>query len=160
AFIRSMSHASNVHEPSVYHTLTGRQNPTLISPRNFRRRTDFPNFGSVLSALSPPGALPASVTIPRPVGHDGITYAGTYARFPGPRQAPRELREAPNPADQPAHAVGLPAGVDASRLIARRGLLHLIEAQDRRLQHSRAAEGLGGFQEQAFRMIASPEARR
>src|SRR6185436_3474933 len=34
AVIRSMSHPSTVHEASVYHTLTGKQNPTLISPRN------------------------------------------------------------------------------------------------------------------------------
>src|SRR5437867_7116919 len=85
AFIRSMSHPSNVHEPSVYHTLTGKQNPTLISPRNLRRRTDFPNFASVISSLQPPGGMPGSVTIPRPIGHDGVTYAGTYAGFLGPR---------------------------------------------------------------------------
>src|SRR5439155_325310 len=85
AFVRSMSHPSNVHEASVYHTLTGKQNPTLISPRNFRRRTDFPNFGSVISRLQPPGVMPASVTIPRPIGHDGVTYAGTYGGFLGPR---------------------------------------------------------------------------
>jgi len=88
AFVRSMSHPSNVHEASVYHTLTGKQNPTLISPRNFRRRTDFPNFGSVISCLQPPGAMPASVTIPRPIGHDGVTYAGTYGGFLGPRFDP------------------------------------------------------------------------
>src|SRR6267142_111812 len=66
AIIRSMTHPSTVHEASVYHTLTGKQNPTLISPRNIRRRTDFPNFGSVISRLQPPGVMPASVTIPRP----------------------------------------------------------------------------------------------
>src|SRR5206468_11835276 len=103
AIIRSMTHPSNVHEASVYHTLTGKQNPTLISPRNFRRRTDFPNVGSVISCLPaqagsarPPGMMPASVTIPRPIGHDGVTYAGTYGGFLGPRFDPLELREAPN----------------------------------------------------------------
>jgi hypothetical protein len=160
AVVRSVSHASNVHEASVYHMLTGHQNPTLISPRNFRRRSDFPNFGSVLSYFSPPGDLPASVTIPRPIGHDGVTYAGTYAGFLGPRHDPLELREAPNSNDQPPHTISLPAELDASRLVARRGLLRLIEDQDRRLQHSRAAEALGGFHEQAFRMVSSPVARR
>jgi hypothetical protein len=160
AIIRSMSHPSNVHEASVYHTLTGRQNPTLISPRNFRRRSDFPNVGSVLSYFTPPGPLPAAVTIPRPIGHDGVTYAGTYAGWLGPRHDPMEPREAPNSAQPPAHAVAMPAGVDAARLTARRGLLDLIESQDRALQDSRAADAHRGFQEQAFRMIASGEARR
>src|SRR5262249_59510150 len=68
-FVRSMSHPSTVHEASVYHTLTGRPNPTLISPRNARRRSDFPTVGSVVSYFSPPGDLPASVTVPRPIGH-------------------------------------------------------------------------------------------
>jgi hypothetical protein len=159
AIIRSMSHPSTVHEASVYHTLTGRQNPSLISPRNFRRRTDFPNFGAVLSYFSPPGPLPACVTIPRPIGHDGVTYAGTYAGWLGPRHDPMEPREAPNSADRPAHALGLPTGVDETRLVARRGLLGLMEAHDRALQTGRTGAALGGFREQAFRMLASPQAR-
>src|SRR5688572_3199285 len=57
AVIRSMSHESNNHEPSVYHTLTGKRNPTLVVPANARKRTDFPNLGSVISAFSPPSAV-------------------------------------------------------------------------------------------------------
>src|SRR5437588_11171665 len=75
AVVRSVTHPSNVHEPSVYHMLTGRQTPALVVPRNFRRRTDFPNLGSVVSYFTSPGELPASVTVPRPYGHDGITYS-------------------------------------------------------------------------------------
>ncbi len=158
--LRSLHHPSNVHEASVYHMLTGRQNPTLISPRNFRRRTDFPNLGSVVSHFSEPGIMPASVTIPRPIGHDGVTYSGTYAGFLGPRHDPMELKEAPNSKDKPAHALSLPEGLDTSRLVARRGLLSLLDEQDRLLQSSRATEALGGFHEQAYRMVASPVAKR
>ncbi len=160
ALIRSMAHPSTVHEASVYHTLTGKRNPALVSPRNFRRRTDFPFFGSFLSHFTPPGGMPAAVTVPRPIGHDGITYAGTYAGWLGPRHDPMELREAPNSAAPAAHPLTLPPDIPTTRALARRGLLRAIEAQDRVLQHSRAAEALGGFHEQAFRMIASPVARR
>ncbi|MCI0380520.1 MAG: DUF1501 domain-containing protein [Gemmataceae bacterium] len=160
AFIRSMSHISNVHEPSVYHTLTGKQNPTLISPRNMRRRSEFPFVGSVVSALSPPQPMPACVTIPRPIGHDGVTYAGTYAGWLGPRHDPLELKEAPNSNDRPTHSLDLAPELSTSRLAARRGLLSMLEEQDRFLQQSRATEGLSGFHEQAYRMISSPAARR
>jgi hypothetical protein len=160
AVLRSLTHNSTVHEASVYHVLTGRQNPTLISPRNQRRRTDFPHFGSVLAHFSPPGDLPANVTIPRPIGHDGVTYSGTYAGFLGPRCDPMEPKEAPNSNDQPAHALTPAADLGASRLIARHGLLSLIEEQDRWMQKSRATEALGGFYEQAFRMLVSPVAKR
>ncbi len=159
-FIRSMSHPSNVHEPSVYHTLTGQQNPTLVVPRNQRRRTDFPNFGGVLSYFTPPTNMPACVTIPRPIGHDGVTYTGTYAGWLGPQHDPLELREAPNSNDQPLHGLNLTGDLDATRLVARRGLLHLLDEHDRRLQNTRSAEGLAGFHEQAYRMLASPQARR
>ena len=160
AIVRSLTHPSNVHEASVYHMLTGRQNPTLAVPRNFRRRSDFPNVGSVVSYFSQPGVMPATVTLPRPIGHDGITYAGTYAGFLGPRHDPMELQAAPNSNDHPAHALAAPAGVDATRLIARRGLLNLLESQDRLLQSRRETEALTGFQEQAFRMVSSPTAKR
>jgi hypothetical protein len=160
AFIRSMSHASSVHEPSVYHTLTGKQNPALVVPRNHRRRSDFPEVSSIVSRFSSPGPMPANVTIPRPIGHDGITYAGTYAGFLGPRYDPLELREAPNSNAPPAHPLSLPPDMNATRLLARRGLLNVLEGRDRHLQHSRASEALGGFREQAHRMIASPVARR
>jgi hypothetical protein len=160
AIVRSVTHSSTVHEASVYHMLTGHQNPTLISPRNQRRRTDFPNLGSIVSYFSPPSGLPASVTIPRPIGHDGVTYAGTYAGFLGPRYDPLELREAPNSNDQPAHPIPLPNQLDDSRLLARHGLLKLLEDQDRRLQDNRTADSLGGFYEQAFRMLSSPAAKK
>src|SRR5262245_22828161 len=160
AFIRSMTHPSTVHEPSVYYTLTGKQDNTLISPRNMRRRTDFPNFGSVLSYFAPARRMPATVTIPRPIGHDGVTYSGTYSGWLGPRHDPMELLQAPNSSDQPAHALNLPADMNNPRLVARRGLLNVMEQHDRALQSSRATEGLAGFHEQAYRMIASPEARR
>ena len=160
AVVRSVTHGSNVHEASVYHMLTGRQNPTLVVPRNQRRRTDFPFFGSVVSHFSPPGGLPAAVTIPRPVGHDGVTYAGTYAGFLGPRDDPLELREAPNSNDQPTHPLGLTGALDDSRVIARRGLLSLMESEDRTLQQSPPADAMKGCREQAFRLLASPAARK
>jgi hypothetical protein len=162
AFVRSVTHQSTVHEPSVYHMLTGKQNPTLISPRNMRRRSDFPFFGSVVSHFSPVGDLPPAVTVPRPIGHDGVTYAGTYAGFLGPHCDPMELKEAPNSNDQPSHSLTAAPDLDTSRLLARQGLLETIERQDRLLQSGKAPgqAALGGFYEQAFRMVSSPAARR
>ena len=160
AFLRSLTHPSNIHEPSVYRMLTGKINEQLVSPRNQRRRTDFPNFPAILSHLAPVGAMPANVTIPRPIGHDGVTYAGTYAGWLGPRHDPMELREAPMSRDQPTHAMNLAPELNASRLVARRGLLNLLEEHDRAMQTQRATEGLTSFHEQAHRMLTSPAARR
>src|SRR6187549_295690 len=81
AIIRSYTHPSNVHEIGVNYTLTGRFKDGLAVPRNMRNRTDFPTLGSVVSYFTPPGSMPASVTIPRPIGHDGVIYTGTHAGF-------------------------------------------------------------------------------
>src|SRR5947199_8645196 len=82
--VRSLTHESNQHEVGVYHTLTGKIDNTLAVPRNRRGRRDFPNAGAIVSYFSPAGDMPASVTIPRPIGHTGVVYTGTYARFLGP----------------------------------------------------------------------------
>jgi hypothetical protein len=158
AFVRSLTHNSDVHEASVYHMLTGKQNPTLVVPRNRRNRNDFPNLPAIVSHFTPSGELPANVTIPRPIGHDGVTYSGTYAGFLGPRYDAMELREAPSSAEPPTHSISLAPELNTSRLLARRGLLDTLEAQDRILQ--KGNEGVDGFYEQAFAMLSSPAAKR
>src|SRR4051812_34834146 len=153
AVIRSLTHSSDVHEPSVYHMLTGKIDPTLVIPRNTRRRSNFPFLGSIVSALSAPGDLPACVTVPRPIGHDVVTYAGTYAGFLGPRHDPMELREAPNSGEQASHSLKAAPDLTPDRMLGRRGLLGALEAHERRMQKGGAADGLGSFYEQAFRML-------
>src|SRR5262249_27238604 len=158
--LRSLTHPSNEHEPSVYRMLTGRKDPTLVVPRNQRKRSDFPCVGSVVSYFTPPGSLPATVTVPRPIGHDGVTYSGTHAGFLGPRHDPMEVQAAPNAQEQVKHPVALPPDIDLARLQARHGLVHLIEAEERRLQASRSTEGRGSSREQAFRMLPPPAPKR
>jgi hypothetical protein len=160
AVIRSLTHGSDVHEPSVYHMMTGKIDPTLVIPRNNRRRSNCPFFGSIVSALSEPGDLPACVTVPRPIGHDGVTYAGTYAGFLGPRHDPMELRAAPNSGEQASHSLAPAPDLTSGRMLARRGLLGTLETHERALQRGGAAEGLGSFYEQAFRMLTAPAAKR
>ena len=158
--IRSLSHGSNNHEPSVYHMLTGRQNPMLAVPRNQRNRKEFPNTGSVISYFTPPGSMPASVTIPRPIGHDGVTYSGTYSGFLGPRHDPFEQTAAKNSKDPAAHPTTPLPDLSLTRLQARHGLLKLLEEQDRKLQSGRAGQDFDEFRGQAMRMMTTDAVRR
>jgi len=162
AIIRSYTHPSNAHEVGVYHSLTGKINNTLAVPRNQRNRNDFPHPGSVVSHFSSPGGMPASVTIPYPIGHDGVIYSGTYAGFLGARHDPMELKP-PGEVNQAApHTLDLLDGIDATRLQARFGLLKIIEEHDRQMQRRGGASGTAGleqFREQAFRMLTAPESR-
>lgn len=160
ALVRSVTHESNNHEPSVYRTLTGRTNNTLAMPRNKRNRNDFPTIGSVVSYFTPTGPMPAAVTVPRPIGHDGVTYSGTNAGFLGGGHDPMEVAAAGETQETPTHSIALPAEVQTARLLGRRGLLDTIEAADRRFQIERAAVNLDSYRELAFSMLSSPVAKR
>lgn len=160
AIIRSLTHPSNNHEPSVYHTLTGRVNNTLAVPRNARNRRDFPTLGSIVGYFSPPSVLPASVTIPRPIGHDGVVYSGTHAGFLGPKYDPIETQPPAEVNEKAPHNFDLPPGVDEHRLQLRYGLLNTVEGIDRAMQQQKATRGLDSYRDQAFRMLTSPDAKR
>ena len=161
AIIRSYTHPSNQHEVGVYHTLTGKINNTLAVPRNQRNRRDFPTMGSVVSYFKPPGDLPTSVTIPRPIGHDGVVYTGTYAGFLGPQHDPLELQAPAEVQERAAHGLDLPQGWDAHRIQSQVGLLKTLETYDRINQdHATRRGGLGQFREQAFRMLTSSAAKK
>jgi len=160
AIIRSFTHPSNQHEVGVYHTLTGKVNNALVVPRNQRNRRDFPTMGSTVSYFHEPGDLPASATIPRPIGHDGVIYSGTYAGFLGPQYDPLELQAPAEVQERAAHGLELPAGWDAHCLQSRVGLLKTLEQHDRLNQdHAHRVQGLGQFREQAFRMLTSSAAK-
>ncbi|MDB5311032.1 MAG: hypothetical protein JWO38_5234 [Gemmataceae bacterium] len=160
AVVRSLSHPSNNHEPSVYHMLTGRPGaPNLAVPTNHRKRSDFPNVGSVVSYFRPAGDLPAAVTVPRPVGHSGVTYAGTHAGFLGPRHDPLERAPAKDTREAAVHALDPFPDLPEARLAVRSGLLKSLERQDAALQKAGAA-GPDPFRDQALRMVASPAVRR
>jgi hypothetical protein len=159
AIIRSLTHDSNIHENSVYRTLTGQTDKTLVMPRNRRKRTDAPTIGSVVSYFSPTGDIPTTVTIPRPIGHDGVTYSGTHAGFLGPRHDPMEVAPAGETSEIATHPVTLPPDMAEARLLARRGLLRAVEDTDRRLDRDTRTGNLDAYRAQAFSMLASPKAK-
>lgn len=163
AVIRSYTHESNQHEVGVYHTLTGKVDNTLAVPRNRRNRRDFPCMGGIVSKFSPPSSLPASVTVPRPIGHDGVVYTGTYAGFLGPRFDPLELMPPAEVNVPAAHSMELPDQLTQARLQARHGILSLLEKEDRAVQAELTRVSLKGgmdrFREQAYSLLVAPEAR-
>jgi len=158
--IRSMTHGSDVHEPSVYHTLTGQVDPRMRIPRNNRNRTNFPGPSGIVSRFSRCASAPGSVTVPRPIMHDGIKYSGTHAGFLGAQYDPVELPDAGFANGRPILSLGLPGSLDEERLVRRRGLLHVLERADRHLQQVGAAQQLDAFREQAFNLLISPQTKR
>ncbi|MCH8828978.1 MAG: DUF1501 domain-containing protein [Planctomycetes bacterium] len=165
SIIRSFSHGSNIHEVSVYHTLTGKRNPRLGGLRNRRNRREFPNAAAIVSRFIPPGEMPASVTIPRPIGHDGVIYSGTYAGFLGPKFDSMELKPPGEVKQRAPHSLDLPQGLNATRVQARFGLLKIMEEQDRLVQKQgtlrfgQRGRGMDRFRDQAYRLLTSSESK-
>jgi hypothetical protein len=157
AIIRTLSHDSDIHEASVYRTLTGRTNRTLRVPTNDRKRSDAPTVGSVASYFLQNEGTPGTVTVPRPIGHEGITYSGTHAGFLGPRHDPMEIKSAGEINGPPPLALSLPEGIDDHRVLARRGLLESLEQVDRRFQADPPATEFDDFREMAYGMLGSSQ---
>jgi hypothetical protein len=159
ALVRSLTHRSDNHEPSVYHMMTGRVPPRQFSvPNNQRTRTDFPNIASVVSHFTPQTGIPAAVTVPRPIGHDGSTYAGTYAGWLGPRHDPFERAPAKETREVATHALDPQPDLPDTRIAGRSALLTRLQQQDAALQRGRTA--IDENHDRALRMLATPAVRQ
>jgi len=159
ALVRSLTHRSDNHEPSVYHMMTGRVPPRQFSvPNNQRTRADFPNVASVVSHFTPPTGVPASVTVPRPIGHDGSTYAGTYAGWLGPRHDPFERAPAKETREVATHALDPQPDLPDTRIAGRSDLLTRLQHQDAALQRGRTA--IDENHDRALRMLSTPAVRQ
>lgn len=164
SIIRTLNHGATDHGISVFHAMTGR---AMIPPRTFpgndRRRTDFPSIGSMFSYLGEKSPIPASFSLPRPVAHDGVRYAGTHAGFLGSAHDSVELGQVYNHVDvgprkdaaQSTIPLTLPSDISTARLLARRGLLSILETQDRAMQASGGMKAYDVVYEDAYRLLNS-----
>lgn len=161
SLIRSVTHGSDVHEVGVYQMLTGQVDTTMVVPRNNRTRQHWPGPGAILSCLQPSAdGVPSSVTLPRPIMHDGVKYSGTHAGWLGARYDPLEMPDSAFEKGRPVWDFGTGAGLDVSRLIRRRGMLAAVEKVDRHLQESGSAQAMDAFQQRAFGLLTSAGAKR
>lgn len=163
AIVRSLVHGTTDHQTAVYHALTGRvMLPPRIFPANARQRTDAPSLGAMFSYLGEATLLPASVSLPRAVAHDGVYYAGTHAGLLGSRHDPVELGTVYNHvevgprSDPPALPLTLPAEMSLARLQARHGLRNVLNAEDRAMQQLPDATAFDASYDLAYRMLHSP----
>lgn len=162
SIIRSLTHSATDHGVSVFHTMTGRAMvPPRTFPANSRQRTDFPSIGSMFSYLGEPSPLPASISIPRAVAHDGVFYAGTHAGFLGSLHDPVELGQVFNHvqvgprSDPPKIPLTLPDDMSVARLQSRHGLRNLLEAEDEVMQKSSGMKAFDIAYEKAYRLLHS-----
>lgn len=163
AVIRSLTHTDPAHLSSGHATLTGHLAPVVNSDADAPSARDTPFFGSVLSRLrESSGALPGSVMLPWRAYHPaapGGQAPGQHGGWLSRKYDPFLVQGDPNAESWSIPELTLPDGLDAERLADRRRLLQVVDDQVRSLANSAEAGRMTAYQQQAFDLVASPEAK-
>jgi hypothetical protein len=183
AVVRSLSHPSNDHSLGHHIMLTGRsETPPSFSPSR-PQPSDFPCIAAVAGRLLPSrGPLPAAAVVPYHfTHHTGRIVPGQFAGLMGSRFDPWVVQAAnncprygacPNCIDherRPGRHVGtpvfqtpnlrLPEGLSEARFGQRRGLLDVVERQQRRLDQAAATTTFDRHRASAWSILTSSRVR-
>jgi hypothetical protein len=152
AIIRSMRSLERNHPQATIETLTGhRPIPAL----------KFPSFGSIVAKeLGPRNNLPPYTIVPLPTEHDFFSYEDAYkAAWIGSEYDGMIL---PDPS-KPGFAVpdlSLPKSISADEIEDGRTLLKLVDRHFRAKEENAEFAKLDAFEDQALRMILSPQVKK
>jgi uncharacterized protein (DUF1501 family) len=155
SLIRSFRHHNSDHGPADHYMLTGYFPQAGFNP-GLKPNNQRPAHGSVIARkLGPHGPVPPYVCLPKMHPSCGPAYLGAGA-------APFVIEADPNDPNFAVPDVVPPPTLDAGRLDDRRRLLAEVD-RFRRAAEARAnrpAQTVGVFQEKAFSLMTSPEARK
>jgi hypothetical protein len=160
--IRAAHHSvNNAHAAAVYTALTGhdRGDATIAigtAPH------DYPAIGSTLGLVRPPNQpIVPFVSLPyiTKEGAGGPPQPGFFGGLLGKAHDPLFVTKDPNAADFSIPELALLPEVGANRFVRRQELRGAIEAAFAE-RASRALAGMDGFQERAFRLLASEATQR
>ena len=160
--LRGVHHTIRCHNPAIYCSLVGREatDPMAISNRTAAKRTDHPNYASVLARLRPGDAsMPGHVIIPNVTNNGPSKSPGLLAGYLGANYDPFVLGADPSAADFRVEAAGLPGDVSLNRFDGRQDLLGRLDAAQSSLEKSGQIETLGTFQRRAIDLLTSPRTK-
>ena len=160
AVIRSVGQEDNNHSTGAHAGLTGRRHE--LKAESFgARQSDFPHFGSVLSALRPNNSgLPTFVSLPEVISTtNGAITPGQGGGLIGRKFDPFRITQHPDEPDFSIESLRLPESVALSRLESRRGLLKQMDQASRLADRSNQTKTLSGYYEQALDMVLAPNVR-
>jgi uncharacterized protein (DUF1501 family) len=153
--VRSFRHHNSDHGPADHYMLTGYFPQAGFNP-NLNPNNQRPSHGSIISKkLGPRGSVPPYVCLPKVHPSFGSAYLGAAA-------APFGIDADPNAPDFAVPDVMPPLTVPAARLGDRRGLLDGLDRYQKSAEvpANRHAETVGVFQQKAFELMTSPEAKK
>ena len=183
AMVRSLTHPSNDHSLGHHIMLTGRsQAPVGFNP-SAPRPNDFPSIAAIAGNLVPQrNGLPSAAVVPfNYIHHTFRVVPGQFAGEMGHRHDPWLIQASHNcpgygacpdcidhqkrphehvgtPVFQPP-VLRLPEGLDQTRIESRRGLLDLVQGQQRSLDQAAAVADLDQHRASAMNLLTSSRVR-
>ena len=161
AIVRSVTHTGVNHGTSAYHMMTGHIHST---PGTLRHPTpnDYPSVNAAVNRFGrQPRDLPATVSLPSVLfDGDGGEVPGQGPGFLGLRHTPFLVTGDPTRPDFSIDALTLPADVEPRRLQERIRLQAALDRADAALARSPTAEARDTFNQQAYRLLQAPAARK
>ncbi len=185
ALVRSMAHAHPDHSAGHLLMLSGRSELSIGFDGTKPKSSDWPSMAAVANAVCPPrNNLPPSVVLPEVLIHrEGRIIPGQFAGEMGAHRNPMFVSYSPFNAESYgawpeygfSHAragenpkgfvfqapnLSLPAGLDATRLSARMGLLGTIESQREALERAAEGNSFDRYRQQAISLLADGQTQR
>jgi len=152
ALVRSFSHGEGGHLPGTHRLLTGAPMPNqrITDLDNVLSRRDWPCYAAALQQIRPRhDGIPSGVTLPHALIEGPLTWPGQHGGFLGPQFDPMFVTQDPNSANFKMDTFALQPGLDASRVLARRGLLERLDSA------ATADPAFRGHQQRAFELLSS-----
>lgn len=163
AVVRSLSHTDPAHLSSGHAAVTGQWAPTLRSDDAPPSAKDSPHLGALATQyFTAPHHLPSAVILPWKAYHPGAPGGqapGQHGGWLGPAYDPLLASGDPNQPNWRIPALELASGITPELLDNRFQLLKSMDAQRQMLDKSSSARRLDGQQQQALRLLGSPEVR-
>ncbi len=155
SLIRSFRHHNSDHGAADHYMLTGYFPQAGFNP-GLKPNNQRPAFGSIIARkLGPLGSVPPYVCLPKMHPSCGSAYLGASA-------SPFVIEADPNTPNFSVPDVVPPPALPADRLEARRKLLQDVDRfqQSSEVRANRHARTVNVFQQKAFELMTSPEAKK
>jgi uncharacterized protein (DUF1501 family) len=155
ALVRSFRHHNSDHGPADHYMLTGYFPQAGFNP-GLKPNNQRPAHGAVIAKkLGPHGSVPPYVCLPKMHPSCGPAYLGAAA-------APFVVDADPNAPDFAVPDIVPPPALDAQRLDDRKALLAKLDRfqQSAEARANRDAQTVGVFQQKAFDLMTSAEAKK
>lgn len=162
AILRGVHHTIRCHNPAIYCSLVGREatDPMAVSNRTAARRTDHPNYFSVVARLRPPRtSMPFHVIIPNTTNNGPAKSPGLLGGYLGAAYDPFVLGADPSDPDFRVDSVVMPDDVSLGRLRGRQSLLQQFDRDRQTLDRLGDVGSMDTHYQRAFNMLTSPASR-